>query len=92
VLLQALREGSDVRVLIVSDAPRAMQDLSSAGQPLARIASIAPGSSPNNRLRMAGDADGILPYSKAVDGHGRVCARWRGMLSLSRIRELLLRC
>lgn len=92
VIYQALRGGSDIRILVVSDMPRAKEDLSAVGQRLAQVASFAPGPSPNGRLRLAGDADGILPYTQAVDGRGHACASWRGMLTLSRIRKLFSKC
>jgi len=87
-----MQDGTEIRVRIVDGVPQATIDLAAVNQRLARNASAAPGSSPNDRLRRAGDADGILPYSQSVDRQGHVCASWRGMLTLSRIRALLSKC
>lgn len=91
-ILEAVRDGSDIRILIVDAPRRAMKDLAAIEPRLAGLARPAAGGDPRARLRRAGDADGILPFARSVGADGRVCGAWRGMLTLSRIRALLSRC
>lgn len=92
VVLHALADGTDIRLLIVSDPLRAKADFTTAGAALVRVARLAEGESPRDRLRRAGDADGILPFARSVGAKGRICAAWRGALTRLRIQALLSRC
>ena len=92
VLRDAVAEGRNIRIRIVSTPEKAMADFQSTSASLARTASVATGRDERDRLRRAGDSDGILPYSRSLSGNGRVCSVWRGMLTLPRIRAMLQRC
>jgi len=88
----AVRDGKDIRILIVSDPQRAAADLTAVEPKLAQLARMADGDDPRERLRRAGDMDGILPFSRAVGAKGRSCATWRGALTHLRILGLLSLC
>ncbi len=85
VIAEALAKGTDIRILVVSDLPRARAELSDTAQPLARVARLADGSSPRARLRRAGDGAGILPFASAAAAGTASCASWRGILTRDRI-------
>ncbi|HEY0265208.1 MAG TPA: hypothetical protein VGC16_00560 [Rhizomicrobium sp.] len=88
----AVAKGGDIRIVIVSDMPRARAELSAVSPPLAQGARLAEGATPRDRLRRAGDGDGILPFTRAVDGGDATCASWRGLLTRDRIVRLLAAC
>ena len=54
-------------------------------------AQIAGGETPAIRCA-TGDADGILPFSRAQTANGALCASWRGALTVSRINNMLSAC
>lgn len=91
-VLKALDTGNDIRILIVSDIARAKSDLQAVSPHLDQAAHIAAGRDARDRLRRAGDADGILPFARSVSARGKVCATWRGALTAFRIQDLLSRC
>jgi hypothetical protein len=91
-ILQTLAAGKDIRILIVSDPGRAAAELALVGPKLAQVARMADGKDPRDRLRRAGDADGILPFTRTVAANGRICATWRGALTRLRIGDMLSAC
>ncbi len=88
----ARRDGSRVRVVIVSDETRARIDLGQVSPALAASALVGSHATPRAALRAAGDGDGILPYARSLAANGKICARWRGGLTLARARALLAAC
>ena len=91
-VLEALQQGRNIRIWLVSDVERAKADLAATSPRLVQIARMAGGHDARERLRRAGDADGILPFTRSVNAKGQVCATWRGALTRLRIRDLLSRC
>ncbi len=85
------RNGVAVRIIVVSEAAKAMADLTAASPALAKTAQIAPAQDTRALLRQAGDSDGILPYARTHAG-GKVCATWRGRLSLPKALQMLAAC
>lgn len=92
VILEALQDGTNIRILIVSDLRQAKADLAATAPRLVQAAQMADGRDARDRLRGAGDADGILPFTRAVNAKGKICATWRGALTRFRIQDLLSRC
>ncbi len=91
-VLQALRDGKHIRILIVSDVQQARADLAATSPRLVQVAQVADGRDARDRLRRAGDTDGILPFTRSMDAQEKVCTTWRGALTRLRIRDLLSRC
>jgi len=85
-------DGGRVRILILDQARRARDELQGASPALAAVAVVA--TVPNERavLRAGGDADGLLPYARAIASDGKVCSSWRGDLTLERARMLVNAC
>ncbi|MGB8365439.1 MAG: hypothetical protein ACLQUZ_01540 [Rhizomicrobium sp.] len=88
----ARRDGSRVRIVIISDEARARVDLDKVSPALAATAVAQTRSTPQAALRAAGDSDGILPYARSLAANGTTCARWRGGLTLARARALVSAC
>lgn len=57
-----------------------------------RAVAIPAGIDQRALLQDVGDADGILPFARVRRMDGRVCAKWRGILTVARIRALLKAC
>jgi thiol-disulfide isomerase/thioredoxin len=81
-----------LRIVIVSEAVRARADLIEASPALAAVAVTASSHDARAALRQAGDADGILPFTRSLSANGAVCASWRGALTVMRINHLLTAC
>lgn len=81
-----------LRIVIVSDDGRARSELAAISPGLARAAQDSGRRNPRDTLRAAGDADGILPFSRAQTANGALCASWRGALTVSRINNMLSAC
>lgn len=80
-------------VYLLTDEAIARREVAAASPALAARAIALPADTDQrSMLRAAGDADGILPFARARDANGRVCASWRGMLTLARIKALLGAC
>lgn len=92
VISEAITAGNDIRILVVSDPDRARTDLATVNPALLFKMRLAEGKNPRDRLRLAGDTDGILPFTRSVGAQGNICATWRGLLTRFRIRALLARC
>jgi hypothetical protein len=88
----ARMDGAIVRIVIVSDEKRALQEIANVSTVLARMAVVAASKQPNGALRVAGDSDGILPYARVLSPDGTTCAQWRGGVTLSRARALIVEC
>ncbi len=88
----AAARGADIRILIVSEEARAREDMAAVSASLAQTARLAAGRSPRDRLRRAGDDDGILPFTRVARADGSACGAWRGLLTRARILSLLAAC
>lgn len=88
----ARQDGTHVRVVILNEEAKARADLREVLPDLESAAESRITASPGSVLRAAGDANGILPYARAVGASGEVCAKWAGRLTLLRARRLLEAC
>ena len=90
------RDGSIVRIVILDQEQRARGDIRAISASLERSAARVPGLRvglpPRKVLLAAGDADGILPFARALAPKGKLCGSWRGGLTLLRARALLAAC
>jgi thiol-disulfide isomerase/thioredoxin len=85
-------DGRRVRIVILDQMTRAHAELQDASPQLAAAAIPASNENPRATLRAAGDDDGMLPYARAIAPNGKVCAQWRGGLTLERARSLIAAC
>lgn len=85
------QDGTTLRIVIVSDTPKALADLRAVSPALEKAAEIPAKQDPRALLRHAGDPDGILPYARTRDA-GKTCATWRGRLSLARAVQMISAC
>ena len=92
VLAQVQRAGTALRIVIISDPDGARRDLAGAAPQLSLVAVVPAHAAPRTILHEAGDADGILPYARAVAPDRRICASWRGILTVSRVNNMLAGC
>ena len=86
------RDGARVRIVIVGEEARARDNLRQASAQLAADAVASRQSTPRAILREAGDSDGILPYARSLSPAGKICAKWRGRLTLAKAQELVSEC
>jgi len=92
VLAAFTQEGGQVRVVILDEEARARDELRAVSPRLEASAKALTGASPGDAMRAAGNANGILPFSRAVTPGGEICAKWTGRLTLDRARELVAAC
>jgi thiol-disulfide isomerase/thioredoxin len=94
VLAEVVREGSPKLVIyLLTDETEARAELAAASPHLpASAVALPPGRTEREVLRLAGDADGILPFARMRAADGRLCGMWRGILTGERIRALLKAC
>ena len=85
------QDGVRLRIVIVSDAPKALADLKAASPALVKVAEVPSEHNPRTVLRRAGNADGILPYARTRN-NANTCATWRGRLSLDKALEMIAAC
>jgi hypothetical protein len=85
------RSDVELRIMIVSDARKALAELKAVSPALASVAHEAAVQNPRTVLRRAGNADGILPYARTREG-GKTCAAWRGRLSLDKALQMIAAC
>jgi len=85
------QDGVRLRIVIVSDAPKALADLKAASPALVKVAEVPAEQNPRTVLRRAGNADGILPYARTRNS-ANTCATWRGRLSLDKALEMIAAC
>lgn len=85
-------DGSHLRIILVNEIARSRVELGEVSPALAAAAVQARNSNARIALRSAGDADGILPFTRSLASNGAVCASWRGVLTLSRINNMLGAC
>jgi thiol-disulfide isomerase/thioredoxin len=88
----AKTKNGHLRIVIVSEVARARTDLIEASPALAAVAVTASSRDTRTALRQAGDADGILPFTRSLSSDGAICASWRGVLTVVRINHLLTAC
>ncbi len=81
-----------LHIVIVNEESLARETLIAASPRLGAAAASSPVSNARALLRAAGDADGMLPYARALTPSGRICARWFGILTHDRLRTLLNSC
>ena len=80
------------RIILLGDERAARAQLADVSPLLPPRARAAAGGDWRATLKAAGDEEGVLPYARAVRRDGRICGRWRGVLSLARLRALLESC
>lgn len=86
------RDGAHIRIVILSEEARARRELRAASPQLSANAVVGSQASPRAILRAAGDNDSILPYARSLGADGKVCAAWRGRLTLEKAWELVSAC
>jgi hypothetical protein len=86
------KDGANVRIVILDQEKRARHDIREASPILARYIVRRSTAKPGVALLAAGDADGILPYTRVTTLDGAICASWRGGLTLQRARTLMGAC
>lgn len=93
-LAEVIQEGRDKLVIyLLTDAASAREELAAASPSLPeRTVALPDGADQRAVLRDAGDAEGILPFARVRTASGRVCAQWRGILTVTRIKKLLKSC
>ena len=86
------KDGTRIRIVILDQEARARHDIREVSPLLERQAVRSPDPKPRAALLAAGDADGILPFARAISPAGAPCATWRGGLTLQRARMLIGAC
>ena len=86
------KDGTRVRIVILDQEGQARHDIREVSPVLERQAVRSPDPKPRAALLAAGDADGILPFARAISPAGPPCATWRGGLTLQRARMLVGAC
>lgn len=86
------KDGANVRVVLLDQEDRARHDIREASPILERRIVRSANPKPRVALLAAGDADGILPFARAMTRNGTSCASWRGGLTLQRARMLIEAC
>ena len=79
-------------IIVLTDRARAEAELGAVSAKLLPLMRVAASAKSRAVLRAAGDADGILPYARAVRADGTVCGSWRGQLTEARIHALRAAC
>ncbi|HUO90644.1 MAG TPA: thioredoxin family protein [Rhizomicrobium sp.] len=85
-------DGARLRIVILDDEKRARSDLRDASSALEEAAVAPRQAKPRAALLAARDTDGILPFARALASDGRVCASWRGGLTMLRAKALISAC
>ena len=85
-------DGGRVRIVLLDQELRARRELRAVSAALENDAVSHNGDKPRDVLLAAGDGDAILPFVRSILPGGKVCARWRGRLTLWRARELVAAC
>ena len=88
----ATKEGIRIRIVVLDQENRARRDIRETSPILERHVVRTSAADPRVALLAAGDADGILPYARAMTPDGAICASWRGGLTLQRARMLMTAC
>lgn len=88
----ARHDGAHVRIVIIDEEAQARTDIYRLSPALAAGAVVKTQAAPQSTLRAAGDGDGILPYARSLTTDGKVCAKWRGILTVARARALVASC
>jgi hypothetical protein len=85
-------DGTTIRIVLLDQEERARSELR-AVSPVLETAAVGPSSeAPRDVLRAAGNANGILPFARAVTADEATCATWSGGLTVERARSLLAAC
>jgi|SRR4051794_7914885 thiol-disulfide isomerase/thioredoxin len=93
VLAQAVeRNGMRVRIVLLDQEQRARNDIRKVSVRLEKLTVLSAKQPQRKVLLEAGDTDGILPFTRSLSSSGKVCAGWRGGLTLPRIRAMLAVC
>ena len=85
-------ENIPLAIFILGDETKAREQLNEISPVLLPRAKSVGDKDVRGVLRAAGNDEGILPYARAVQANGHVCAQWRGILNVDRIRALLAAC
>lgn len=83
---------TQVRIIVLDGGKRARIDIHGASPALDRDVAPDIRVKPRAALLAAGDADGILPFARAIAGSGKLCASWRGILTVHRVRMMMGAC
>jgi thiol-disulfide isomerase/thioredoxin len=86
------QEGARIRIVILDEEARALEELRAVSPRLEAAAESKLSQSPNEILGAAGNSNRILPYARSVTANGEVCAKWAGRLTLERARSLVMAC
>jgi len=86
------QDGAHLRIVILAGEGLARETLRAVSPRLERAAVTNIADAPTKVLHVAGDAYGILPYTRSIAANGAVCAQWAGVLTLPRIRALIGAC
>jgi hypothetical protein len=91
-IARLVAEGAPVRITILDAEARARTELTEVSPSLNALATAVTGN-PRDRLRAAGNPNGLLPYAGSVStDSGANCATWAGRLTVSTARRLLTAC
>ncbi|HEY0107641.1 MAG TPA: hypothetical protein VGB91_16290 [Rhizomicrobium sp.] len=92
VLAALEKDGLRLRIVLLDQEARARETIRTVSPRLESAAIAITRQPPRAALLLAGDGDAILPYARALSPAGRICAAWRGGLTLARARLLLAAC
>lgn len=86
------RDGTRIRIVLLDQEERARAELRAVSPMLEAAAVGPPAAAPRDVLRAAGNANGILPFARAVAADETACATWSGGLTVERARTMLAAC
>ena len=86
------KDGLRVRIVILEQEGRARSDIRAVSARLEKDAVANAKNPPRITLLASGNSDGILPYARPVSAAGKICAKWRGLLTIGRARALIATC
>ncbi len=86
------KDGLRVRIVILEQEERARGDIRAVSAKLEMDAIADSKAPPRVTLLASGNSDGILPYARSVTAARKICAKWRGSLTLGRARALIAAC
>ena len=88
----AEKETAPIVIVLLTDEKKAREQIAAVSSKLETLAVLPSGPDSHALLRVAGDAEGILPYARSLHSNGQTCNSWRGLLSVDRVRMMLRAC